>query len=101
MGGHTGRSQTQESDHLGRRGDSCAARNSAPIQFCGKDGTVSLLVALKFRKLAPEPKPGKVELLSVRAPNARQIAAAEYDPEHESVQVAFRDGTLEKVRLRT
>jgi hypothetical protein len=43
---------------------------------------------------------GKIELVSHRSTNARQIADASYDPATERLQVAFRDGTTEAVSIR-
>jgi hypothetical protein len=43
--------------------------------------------------------PGRIELLSKRAPSAKQIAEAEYDPANEQVHVVFQDGTTEQVKL--
>ena len=42
---------------------------------------------------------GKIELLPKPAPNAKQIAEAEYDPIKEQVHVIFRDGTKVEVKL--
>jgi hypothetical protein len=44
-------------------------------------------------------KPGRIELLSKSAPNAKQILEAEYDPTNEQVHVVFFDGTTEQVKL--
>jgi hypothetical protein len=43
--------------------------------------------------------PGRIELLSKPAPNAKQIAEAEYDPANEQVHVIFQDGTTVQVEL--
>ena len=43
--------------------------------------------------------PGRIELLSKSAPNAKQIAEAEYDPANTQVRVIFQDGTTVQVKL--
>jgi hypothetical protein len=49
---------------------------------------------------ALESSTGKIELVSQRSTNARQIADASYDPSTERLQVAFRDGTTQEVNIR-
>jgi hypothetical protein len=44
-------------------------------------------------------EPGRIELLSKPAPNAKRIAAAEYDPSSGRVHVVFEDGIIEQVKL--
>jgi hypothetical protein len=46
------------------------------------------------------PEPGKIELLSESSSEAKQIAETQYDPENESIHIAFRDGTTTEVRVR-
>jgi hypothetical protein len=43
--------------------------------------------------------PGKIELVSDRAPSARQIVDANYDPESERLRVEFQRGAKEEVKL--
>jgi hypothetical protein len=47
------------------------------------------------------PEHGKVELAPDAAPHAKQISEAQYDPESESLHVAFRNGTTAQVKLRS
>jgi hypothetical protein len=49
---------------------------------------------------AMTPGAEKMQLLSERAPEARQITDASYDPSTERLQVTFRDGTTAEVRIR-
>ncbi len=45
------------------------------------------------------PTAGYVELSLVRAPNAKQIAEARYDPESGTLYLAFRDGSTTEVSM--
>jgi hypothetical protein len=49
---------------------------------------------------ALESSTGKIELVSQRSANARQIADASYDPSTEQLRVAFRDGTTQEVNIK-
>ena len=69
------------------------------LSDCRRSWWVNMRTTCLVNQWAIVTAPGKIELVSDRAPSARQIVDANYDPESERLRVEFQRGAKEEVEL--
>jgi hypothetical protein len=72
----------------------------ASLPACRKSWWTTKRTTCLAKQWAMVPDSAKIELLPGPIGDARQIADASYDPDHERLRVAFRDGTTADVSIR-
>lgn len=72
----------------------------ARLMECRRSWWATRQTSCLTNQWATVPAAGKIELRSERAPDAKQIADAKYDPAIDRLHVTFRDGTTAEVRTQ-